>query len=217
MKKLIIILILLSSQHVLFSQNLDLIVTTKGDSIACKIDSIGDSLIYLQLRTQHSRKWVQTLYKVDDLKEYKYDCIETEKYCFKKGTSIITTEKGSPFPGDISINNISKNSVYVENIVFLVSVNYDRIIPVSSKMGIALKVGLYFYGGAFLTTEATFLAGGIKHFFEVGGGWGGKDMLGLYGRFGYRYIGEKGFIFKGGVNIIKNVPIYPSIGIGYSF
>ncbi len=58
----------------------------------------------------------------------------------------------------------------------------------------------------------------MKHFFEIGVGYDyGQDMVDLYGRIGYRYIGEKGLMLKGGIQIVKNVPVFPSIGIGYAF
>lgn len=112
---------------------------------------------------------------------------------------------------------LKKNSIYIENMVILPSINYDRIIPLSNKTGIALKAGLSYYSEVFLITEASILVGGIKHYFEIGSGWGGKDNLGLFGRLGYRYIGAKGLMLKGGVIIVKNVPIFPAIGIGIAF
>ena len=96
-------------------------------------------------------------------------------------------------------------------------INYDRILPLNYKTGIVLKAGLSSYARLFLTTEASLITGRMKNFFEIGAGWGGKDILGIYGRLGYRYIGVKGFMFKGGILIVKNVPVFPSIGLGYSF
>lgn len=46
-----------------------------------------------------------------------------------------------------------KNSIYVENLVILPSINYDRFIPLDNKIGIVLKVGLSFYSEPFLVSE----------------------------------------------------------------
>lgn len=114
-------------------------------------------------------------------------------------------------------SSLRKNSFYIENIVIFPTINYDRIFPLNNSMGLVLKVGIFYYAGIYLETEASLLFGDMKHFFEIGGGWGAKDMFGLYGRMGYRYIGEKGLMLKGGINYVKNVPVFPSIGIGFSF
>ena len=114
-------------------------------------------------------------------------------------------------------SSLRKNSFYIENLVNSPTINYDRIFPLNNSMGLVLKVGLFSYSGIYLTTEATLLFGKTKHFFEIGGGWGAKDMFELYGRMGYRYIGEKGLMLKGGINYVINVPVFPYIGIGFSF
>ena len=90
-------------------------------------------------------------------------------------------------------------------------------LPISDKAGIVLKAGVSAYYELFFITEASLLFGDIKHFFEIGSGWGGENMVGPYGRLGYRFIGKNGLIFKGGVTTSKNVPIFPTIGIGFSF
>jgi len=72
-----------------YSQNLDLVVTTSGDSITCKIDSVARSAIYFQIRG-YGRKWVQTFEAIELTKEFKYDCIVESDYNYKPNSSIIT-------------------------------------------------------------------------------------------------------------------------------
>jgi hypothetical protein len=75
---------------------------------------------------------------------------------------------------------LKRNSIYIENLVILPSINYDRILPLNYKSGIILKAGLSYYDRPFLITEASLLTVRIKNFFEIGGGWGGKNYFGIY-------------------------------------
>jgi len=129
---------------------------------------------------------------------------------------IISHESHSQDKGSMFSRN--KNSIYVENLVILPSINYDRILPISDKAGIVLKVGLSKYAKVFVTTEAALIFGGIKHNFDIGAGYDyGAMNVGVYGRLGYRYTSPKGFTLKAGIHIVKNLPVFPTIGIGYSF
>ena len=76
-----------------YSQNLDLIVTTKGDSIACRIDSITESHLYFEMNTQN--KWVHTNIENEKVAEYKQNAIDKKLYNFKSGTSIINIPEAS--------------------------------------------------------------------------------------------------------------------------
>jgi len=211
MKRNLILIVLLASFFNAYSQNYDLIVTTDGDSIGCRIDSINDSTIYFEMKVNNN--WLHTTIKKSQVTHYKLLAIDEKSVSFKAGTSYIESPKERT-----SFKNIQKNAVYVENLVNLPSVNYDRILPLSNRTGIILKVGLSYYSKLFITSEALFLVGGMKHFFEIGVGYDyGQDMVDLYGRIGYRYIGKKGLMLKGGIQIVKNVPVFPSIGIGYAF
>lgn len=55
MKKLIITIILLSFQQLIFAQNLDLIITTNGDSIYCKIEKFSKK--YINYKIKVDDKW----------------------------------------------------------------------------------------------------------------------------------------------------------------
>jgi hypothetical protein len=129
---------------------------------------------------------------------------------------IISNESQCQDKGSMFTRN--RNSVYIENLVILPSINYDRVFPISKKTGVLIKVGLSTYADRFFTSEASFIMGGEKHNFDIGFGYDyGAKIVGVYGRLGYRYISKKGLLLKGGLNIIKNVPVFPTIGIGYSF
>lgn len=98
-----------------YSQNLDLVVTSKGDSIACKIDSITVSSIYLQIKTTGNVNWTQTIYNKKDIRLIKFDNIDPSKYAFKEGTSIIAEpvqpDYSKNFPDKMTLNNASKKEL----------------------------------------------------------------------------------------------------------
>lgn len=60
MKTVYLVLIILLLHCVAYTQNSDLIVTTDGDSIACKIEQVTDSVIYFRMITNN--KWVKSNY-----------------------------------------------------------------------------------------------------------------------------------------------------------
>lgn len=92
-----------------YSQDLDLVVTAKGDSIACKIDSITESAIYLQIKTSGNVNWIHTIYNKKDIHLFKYGNINPSKYAFKDGTSIIAgpVQPVYPkkFPNKVTLKN----------------------------------------------------------------------------------------------------------------
>jgi len=141
-----------------YSQNLDLIVTTQGDSIACRIDSITESHLYFEMNNQN--KWVHTNIEKEKVAEYKQNEIDKKLYNFKRGTSIITSLKPD-YP--TSIRDIQKNSVYVG----MGTLMYSRLMPLD-QFGITLGVGIFNFDGWGTLAECTVLKGGVKHFFEPG-------------------------------------------------
>ena len=204
------------------AQDLDLIVTTKGDSIACRIDSITETHIYFEMKSQN--KWAHTQIGLTDVSEYKRSAIDRKKYVFKAGTSIIESPKtASP----ASIRDIQRNSVYVG----ILTVNYSRMIP-GDRVGFTVAGGISFIAGGLLA-ETTILIGGTKHFFEPGfGAYCGFEidydegidynslMFMAAIRTGYRYQGPEGFLFR--VAPLFGVSdgdfgILPALSIGYSF
>ena len=215
------ILSLVSSVFFLFiltcahSQDYDLIVTSKGDSIACRIDSISRTHIYFEMKSKNY--WAQTHIALSDVREYKRDAIQKKQFVFRSGTSIIE----SPLQlGPASMRDIGKNSLYVG----ILSVNYSRLFP-GDQIGVTVSGGLSFVGAldggnlGFMV-ETTLLKGGTKHFFEPG-------ILVLFGadvvwpmiRTGYRYQGPEGFLFRVGplFGFLDGISLLPAISIGYSF
>ncbi len=85
-KALIILLFLLISTNG-FSQNYDLIVTTEGDSIACRIYNITDTTIYIKMK--RSKKWVNIYLENDKVAEYKYKAVDKYMVSFKPGSTFI--------------------------------------------------------------------------------------------------------------------------------
>ena len=65
----------------------DLIVTTEGDSIACRIDSITDTKIYFEIKVNDH--WIHTNNTLKKVSDYKYDAINKSLVIFKSGTSYI--------------------------------------------------------------------------------------------------------------------------------
>ena len=212
MKKIIILGFSLLFQISSFSQNLDLIVTTSGDSIACRIDSITDYRIYFEMKDYNN--WIHTDIFKSKVVEYKRNSINKKLFVFKSGTSYIESTKNINSP--TSMFDIRKNSVYNETILIFC---YERITPVRDKFGIAIKGGIMIFDPFFIIGEVATVSGGPKHFFETG--IGGvidpfSDLNYLTLRFGYRYQSPKGFLFKASPIISKDF-IVPLIAIGYAF
>lgn len=90
MKKIFFILFIFSTFK-LYAQNYDLIVTSKGDSIACFIDSITDSKIYFEMK--YNDKWIHTNTSKTEYIEYKTNAIDKKLVIFKPGTSNIARIK----------------------------------------------------------------------------------------------------------------------------
>jgi hypothetical protein len=202
-----------------YSQDYDLIVTTKGDSIACHIDSITETHIYFEMKSQD--RWAQTHMELTDVSEYKRDAIFRKEFVFRTGTSIIESPKPE-LP--TSIRDIQKNSVYMG----VLSINYARMFPAGDRAGISLGGGLYHFDATGVVGEISVLAGGVRHFFESG-------IMGVYffpdqnvedpisGAFsiraGYRYQGPGGLLFRAAPNLIfaDDVFVFPALSLGYSF
>jgi hypothetical protein len=207
-----------------YSQDYDLLVSTKGDSIACHIDSITDTHIYFEMKSQNN--WAQTYIGLADVREYKRDAIFRKDFVFKTGTSIIESMKPD-LPA--SIRDIQRNSVYAG----ILSISYARMFPAGDRVGISLGGGLYHFDATGVVGEISVLAGGVRHFFESG-------IMGVYfiwtsphpdepeedpivGAFsiraGYRYQGPGGLLIRAAPNLIfsEDVFVFPALSIGYSF
>jgi len=152
-----------------YSQNLDLVVTTSGDSIACKIDSVARSAIYFQIRG-YGRKWVQTFEAIELTKEFKYDCIVESDYNYKPNSSII-------------IGKVPKNIKYLKNKYPIKNYSYqktDKYSPgLAGVLGLVPGVG-HMYAGEPIR-GLLYLGGMGASFFAFVGGyalaWSGDTFI----------------------------------------
>ena len=96
MKKLVLIILCILIHSFLFSQNLDLIVRTNGDSIACKIDSVTESQVFLNMKTPRSQKWVQIVEDLNSVNNFEYNVINPNLYVFKTGSTVIVRKRKLP-------------------------------------------------------------------------------------------------------------------------
>lgn len=87
MKKVLLLLVLLISFYQVYSQDYDLVVRTNGDSIACHIDSITDTKIYLEIKARGV--WIHTFMDKAAVKEFKYSALYEKKIYFEPGTSLM--------------------------------------------------------------------------------------------------------------------------------
>lgn len=216
MKRFFTLIVFLSILFQGKSQNLDLIVLSNNDSIACIIDSVTVSNIYFKLKLNDN--WVKTNTKRDDVLEYKYQAIDKKDFLFKTGTSYILSRR---LIG--SANRIRRNAVYIElgGVGIFGSVNYDRTFPISNRSGVALGFSLGFLVD--FVFDASYLYGKSNHYFELGAGYSLPVHL-IIPRIGYRYQGNKGFLFRAGVMYFQTIKSesfgdFPWAGVsfGYSF
>lgn len=221
MRILLLSLFFLTISGKSYSQNYDLIVTTEGDSIACFIDSITDSLIYIQLK--FNEKWVHTWMKKSEISDYQMDVIDKKLFYFKEGTSTIE----SPVQVFISIKDIPKNSIYIESEIFSLSPFYERMFAIGNQVGITAGGGLWinivgYDRDDWIVAKSALLLGETKHFFECGvlalyslDGLSNKPIIPIIG---YRYQRANGLLLRANALIVGGaIIILPGISIGYSF
>ena len=223
MKHFILIALSLFFSLISFSQKFDLIVTAKGDSIACKIDSVTNDNIHFRMILDYN--WTSIVMKKDQIIDFKKSALENESIIFKAGTSYIESVKTDK-PVN-SIRDIRKNSIYAEAAGngILMSFNYDRIFAVGKSSGLVTRVG---YGLLFklFVGETSFLYGRTKHFFEAGVGCSTDFHHYLINfRSGYRYQGDKGLMLRAAPLLVYNKfsgddnpwSFWYGVAVGYSF
>lgn len=135
MKKNIYILVFLTTLFNTYSQDLDLIATIGDDSKSCHIDSITNTNIYLETKTDNN--WSHKSIDNKQVKEYKLNTIDKKIIHFKPRTSSIT----------ISEKNRS-NLIYVG---FGLGINDYGLgtgieIPLCKKLSILANFGVGFWG-----------------------------------------------------------------------
>ena len=211
MKRSLLILVILAFSSQVSSQKYDLLVKTNGDSIACRIDSITDALIYFEMLNR--KHWIKTNINKDEIIEYKRNAIDKKMFIFKYGSSYISSPKPEPIT---SIKESQRNSIFFG----IFSVNYSRMIPLNQS-GLSLAAGLSFIDGVALQTEISSLLGSSRHFFEPGFIWWHDEIDDFFMlKIGYRFQGTRGFLFRiGPLFTISDSDfwVFPSMSIGYSF
>lgn len=214
MKRTLMLLILVAEISFVYSQNYDLIVKTNGDSIACRIDSITDSLIHFMMMNR--RSWINTNIDKEFVTEYQYNIIDWKNYEYKPGTSYIL----SLIKPVNSIWDLHKNSVYVGYYILAMPAIYERTIPIGNRIGILAGGGIIqtvaFYSSTNPVAKTGLIFGNGKHFLEVGSYidlMHKKEHLNLIiPVLGYRYQALRGFVLRADFALIT-----PGISIGYSF
>jgi hypothetical protein len=202
------------------SQDYDLIVTTKGDSIACRIDSITDTHIHYEMKSHNT--WIHTQIPRSEVLEYEQGVINRREYIYKPGTTIIDSSKPA-IPA--SMYHVRKNSVYIG----MLSINYARMIPLGQNTGLTLGGGLINIDGWGVVAESSVLLGGVRHFLEPGimGAYffepsdeSGEEISAVTLRIGYRYQAPWGLLFRVAPNFIfstEDSGLFYALSIGYSF
>ena len=211
MKRILLILIFTFICVDGYSQNLDLIVNTRGDSLACRIDSITDTHIYFEMK--FNSNWFYTYEILENIASYEYEIIEKRKMRFKPGTSYI-----KPYDKIIQDFDAGKNTIYLEmDVFFLTTVNYERRFSLSERTDLALSAG---FGNCF-NSKLFFLLGGPYQHFEIGV----TALMPFYDEvfygllLGYRFQGKNGFLVRGPLMFFYDEELFPLTGfsLGFSF
>lgn len=197
------------------AQEYDLIVTTKGDSIACQIDSITESSIYFRMKVKGD--WTPTSISLDMVSLQQQNVIEKKQYIFDPGSSIIKSVYTGLLP---------RNSVYAG----IGTVTYARTF-LGNPYGITLAGGVLYIDAPGVLLESTFLVGGFRHWFEPGimgyylfnnatSTEENNSLAGISIRMGYRYQGPRGFLLRAAPLVTyldKHIILLPGLSLGYSF
>lgn len=197
-----------------YAQTYDLIVNSKGESIACHIDSVSQTDIYFTMKINGN--WESTKIKKEDVVDFQYAAIEENMVVFRRKSSYINRFLEHRKK---SIHEIQRNSVWLG----ILTLNYGRLIPLE-KGAISLSGGLSMidgWGAIFLQFESSYLLGGPKHFFEPGLFYftDYNDHIFLL-RTGYRFQANKGFLIRAAPMFTLfegDLLVTPSLCIGYSF
>lgn len=172
MKKLLLFSFIIIFQFNTSAQKLDLIVSNKGDSIACKIDSVTASHIYFEM-TANGGDIVNTMFDLNNIKVYKKDIILKYQYLYKSGTSIIAGKKVNHRYKDYK--NIDLKYTYPAN----VANQYDP--SLAGLMAVVPGLGHVYVGEP--VRGLVFLGGMTLSLFPMGIGfgmaWGGQAGAGL--------------------------------------
>ena len=217
MKKIILIIIFVFATTFSYSQYLDLIITNNYDSIACNIDSITETSIYFEMKTPN--KLVSTYISRELTISYELDIIDSNKVIFRPGTSYIERiETKDPEIKTSTLQNIPRNLIYAEYNILNLSINYEKMIPLSRRFGVALRAGVFAFDHYRVIGGLNIIFGGPRHFIEAGFTVPIIKPNGDYVySLGYRYQSKTGITFKASPCIIGEYPLFQfSVGLPIS-
>lgn len=117
-----------------FSQRYDLLVTTRGDSIACRIDSVTKTTVYFEMKFHDA--WIHTELMKEECSTIKTGQLDKDLVIFLPGTSYIETILDPSNPESIK-SIYRKNTLYGGIGFFFIyavaDVNYERLIAIPRK------------------------------------------------------------------------------------
>lgn len=154
------------------AQNLDLIITQVGDSIACRIDSVTDTHIYFEMKFNYN--WGPADLEKEDYADYQFKVINLDYVKYKEGTSFIIEykDRGTSMVNDVYVppkyrreeaeeiiaskpKSLNKNAFYVNLGTLIVyssiSVNYERLLLGGDGKSPVALFGRLGYGGYYIT------------------------------------------------------------------
>ncbi|MDX2414156.1 MAG: hypothetical protein QNK33_03090 [Bacteroidales bacterium] len=219
-----ILAILISLPIFSFGQDLDLIVTAKNDSIACKIDSLDSNIIYFTAKRKgHS---LGTHLLRGEVFFYSYNSINRKNIKAIPGTLCFRTKSTQTFSSAKSV--IGGTSGFLAIYIYG-SMSYDYEISKLSfrnwqKLYLSVAGGFYnTWGdeGTHFSVRAIGLTGQKKGHIEAGGGFAvmmnkneGSTSIIPAVHIGYRFQKPSGgIVFRAGFGIPE--AIY--LGLGYNF
>ncbi len=150
MKKFVVTFLILLNSLGLFAQNLDLIVTTSNDSIACKIDSISLDIFYLTTRINERK--ILTSIKSEKVAKFEYGIIDKKRISRIPGTAYFKSKLSSLQTTDI-------HSIYISP-----SIGFYMMATINYELTLSYKPD------AFFKTKSIFLGGGIDRAVSDGSG-----------------------------------------------
>lgn len=205
-----------------FSQVYDLIITDKGDSLACKIDSITDATIFFKSKLQN--RWTSNYLGKEYISSYTIKAFSKKDIAIDPETSRVLN------PLSFKINQINRNLVYGSSSYLLyhysAMVNYERILSIKedARKSISGRIGFGIIdtNGKIITGSFNFLKGKTKNKLETGIGLSYISEEHSYGpsfispalNLGYRLQNyENRLMFRTGIEI----PLGLYVGFGYIF
>lgn len=117
-----------------FSQSYDLLVTTRGDSIACRIDSISGNKVYFEMKFHDV--WIHTELLREECSAIRPGELEKDLIIFQPGTSYI--ESIIDLSDQENLMSIYRKNTLYGGIGFffifaVADINYERLITVPGK------------------------------------------------------------------------------------